>query len=49
MITLPWISRALMTAGFQTGWAVHEETIILWENEEPQPTIEELEAILPRD
>lgn len=49
MITEPWIVRALITAGFDNGWAVNGEEIVLWENPEPQPTIEELEAILPRD
>jgi hypothetical protein len=49
MITLPWLARALMAAGFQTGWAFSGEEIVLWENEAPQPTIEELEGILPRE
>ena len=45
----PWICRALVAAGFDTGWATKEDEIVLWENETPQPTIEELEATLPRD
>jgi hypothetical protein len=44
-----WISRALIAMGYQSGWAVRGDEIILWENPEPQPTIEELEAMLPRD
>ena len=49
MIQLPWIARALSAAGFETGWAIQGEEIVLWENEAPQPTIAELEQILPRD
>jgi hypothetical protein len=49
MITLPWIVRALNTAGFDTGWAVSGDEIVLWENSEPQPTIKELEELLSRD
>ena len=49
MITFPWIVRALRDAGFDTGWSVVGEDIVNWINPEPQPTIEELEAILPRD
>lgn len=49
MIVLPWLARALMAAGFETGWSFIGEEIVHWENPEPQPTIEELEAILPRD
>lgn len=49
MITLPWVVRALMAAGFETGWATAGDEITNWENLEPQPTIEELEAVLPKD
>jgi hypothetical protein len=49
MIFLPWIVRALTAAGFDTGWSIIGEEIVNWVNPEPQPTIEELEAILPRD
>lgn len=49
MIELPWLARALMAAGFETGWAFVGDEITLWENEAPQPTIAELEQILPRD
>ena len=49
MITEPWISRALNALGFHNGWVTYGDEIVLWENPEPQPTIEELEAILPRD
>lgn len=44
----PWICRALVALGFNSGWVTKEDEIVLWENPEPQPTIEELEAILPR-
>ena len=49
IVTLPWIVRALMAAGFDTGWSTVGDEIVNWDNPEPQPTIEELEAILPRD
>lgn len=48
MIEEPWIARALYALGFDSGWAIRDEEIILWKREEPQPTIEELEAALPR-
>jgi hypothetical protein len=48
MMEEPWIVRALKAAGFPSGWGATGEEIILWENEEPQPTIAELEVILPR-
>jgi hypothetical protein len=38
------ISKALIALGFDTGWAANEYGIILWENEEPQPTEKELKA-----
>ena len=49
MIILPWIVRALVASGFESGWSTSGDEIVYWENPEPQPTIEELEAILPRD
>lgn len=49
MIEEPWIIRALRELGFDEGWAISDNEIIVWEHEAPQPTIEELEAILPRD
>jgi hypothetical protein len=49
MIVLPWISRAMSAAGFDSGWSAIGEEIVNWENPEPQPTIEELEQILPRE
>jgi hypothetical protein len=48
MISEQWIVMALYSLGYTTGWAVRGEEIILWENEAPQPTIAELEVILPR-
>jgi hypothetical protein len=38
------IITALKKLGFQAGWAASENGIILWENEEPQPTEKELKA-----
>ncbi len=32
------IEKALHKLGFTTGWAANEYGIILWENEESQPT-----------
>lgn len=52
MIKLPWIVRALMAAGFDSGWSISGESgedIVNWTNDAPIPTIEELEEILPRD
>ena len=48
MIEEPWVVLALRKLGFGQGWAVRDEEIILWEHDAPQPTIEELEAALPR-
>ena len=36
------IINGLKQLGFFTGWAVSEETIILWENSEPQPSEKQL-------
>jgi hypothetical protein len=44
----PWIGRAMNALGFYSGWAASGDEIILWEHDAPQPTIEELEAALPR-
>ena len=38
------IITALKKLGFDAGWAASENGIILWENEEPQPTEKELKA-----
>ena len=38
------LSTALFSLGFHTGWACNDTGIILWENDEPQPTEEELIA-----
>ena len=37
------ITNGLLALGFNSGWVVRGEEIVLWENPEPQPT---LEAIL---
>ena len=34
------ITNGLAQLGFNSGWVVNENEIILWENSEPQPTIE---------
>lgn len=36
------ISNGLFQLGFQDGWVVQGDSIILWERSEPQPTIEEI-------
>ncbi len=32
--------KGLMQLGFNSGWVVSGEEIVLWENPEPQPTME---------
>ncbi len=34
------INNGLLALGFNSGWVVSGEEIILWENPEPQPTME---------
>lgn len=34
------IVNGLVQLGFDSGWVVNGEEIILWENPQPQPTIE---------
>jgi hypothetical protein len=36
------IITALNALGFESGWATNEYGIILWENDQPQPTEAEL-------
>ena len=43
-MTEPSLVTALLALGFTDGWAVSGDSIILWENEAPQPTEEELIA-----
>jgi hypothetical protein len=38
------IETALRALGFDNGWAANDYGIILWENEEQQPSDEELVA-----
>ena len=33
------ISNGLMQLGFNSGWVVSGDEIVLWENPEPQPTL----------
>ena len=43
MIEQTTIEQALIALGFTTGWAASEsDGILLWENDEPQPTDDEL-------
>lgn len=41
-MTEPTLITALVALGFTDGWAISGDTIILWENAEPQPTETEL-------
>jgi MOSC domain-containing protein YiiM len=34
------IENGLLQLGFNTGWVVNGDEIVLWENPEPQPTME---------
>jgi len=34
------ITNGLLALGFDSGWVVSGEEIVLWENSEPQPTME---------
>lgn len=36
------ITNGLLALGFNSGWVVNGEEITLWENPEPQPTIESI-------
>jgi hypothetical protein len=36
------LDKALRKLGFTNGWAISGDTIVLWENTEPQPTEAEL-------
>jgi hypothetical protein len=36
------ITNGLLQLGFNSGWAVTGNEITLWENEEPQPSTEEI-------
>jgi hypothetical protein len=42
MITEPVIVQRLRALGFNEGWAISGNTIVAWDNDEPQPTYEEL-------
>jgi hypothetical protein len=37
MIERPAIVKALLDAGFESGWAASEDRIILWEHDEDPP------------
>ncbi len=36
------ISNGLLQLGFNSGWAITDNEITLWENTEPQPTVKEI-------
>ena len=36
------IVEGLLQLGFNSGWVARGEEIILWENPEPQPTMQEI-------
>ena len=36
------ITNGLLALGFNSGWVVSGEEITLWENPEPQPTLESI-------
>jgi len=36
------ISNGLLQLGFNSGWAITDNEITLWENTEPQPTAKEI-------
>ena len=36
------ITNGLLALGFNSGWVVTDEEITLWENPEPQPSMEEI-------
>ena len=36
------ITNGLVQLGFNSGWVVNDNQIILWEHSEPQPSIEEI-------
>lgn len=38
------IEKGLLQLGFTSGWAISGEEIVLWENETPAPSIEEIRA-----
>lgn len=37
-MTEPTLATAIKELGFTDGWAISGDTIVLWENTEPQPT-----------
>jgi len=43
------VIKALFTLGFNSNWVVTDGQITLWENDEPQPTEEELRQAAKSD
>ncbi len=37
------IVNGLIQLGFNSGWAIQGEKIVLWQNSKPQPSLEEIE------
>jgi hypothetical protein len=42
-MTTEEVSNGLKQLGFNSGWVVSGGEIVLWENAEPQPTIQEIQ------
>lgn len=38
------IANGLVQLGFNSGWVVSDEQIVLWENEQPQPSLESIKV-----
>ena len=38
------ICNGLKQLGFNTGWVVRGDEIVVWDNTEPQPSLKEIEA-----
>jgi hypothetical protein len=42
-MTTEKITNGLKQLGFNSGWVVSGDEIVLWENPKPQPSLEEIE------
>ena len=36
------ITNGLIQLGFNSGWVINGEEIVLWENSEPEPTMQQI-------
>jgi hypothetical protein len=43
-MTIEEVTNGLKQLGFNSGWVVSGSEIVLWENAEPQPSLQEIEA-----